>query len=40
MFDIIDIENLFKIIEVTDNFINIKDIQNMITVNEVNENGS
>ena len=40
MFDIIDIENLISIVEITDEFILIQDIENIFTINEVNKNGS
>lgn len=40
MFDIIDIENLISIIEITDEFILIQDIENIFTIDEVNKNGS
>ena len=40
MFQIIDVSNLFKIIEISDKFLSVSDIGDLIIINEVRTDGN
>lgn len=40
MFEIIDMPNLFKIIEISDKFLSVSDIGDLIIMNEVKTDGN